>query len=83
MLPLFIIPFFFTLKINYLWAYSVENTGCFKKSFTTLQLQEFLIPQLDEDDPEGRIHFQEDGAPPHYLEEVREYRSKSDARDAT
>jgi len=27
-------------------------------------LQEFLIPQLDEDDQEGRIHFQQDGAPP-------------------
>ena len=36
-------------------------------------LQEFLIPQLDEDDQEGRIHFQQDGAPPHYLGEVREY----------
>jgi len=36
-------------------------------------LQEFLIPQLDEDDKEGRIHFQQDGAPPHYLGEVREY----------
>jgi hypothetical protein len=36
-------------------------------------LQQFLIPQLDEDDQEGRIHFQQDGAPPHYLEEVREY----------
>ena len=35
--------------------------------------QEFLIPQLDEDDQEGRIHFQQDGAPPHYLGEVREY----------
>jgi hypothetical protein len=35
-------------------------------------LQRFLIPQLDEDDQEGRIHFQE-GALPHYLEEVREY----------
>jgi len=23
--------------------------------------------------PEGRIHFQQDGAPPHYLGEVREY----------
>ena len=33
-------------------------------------LQEFLIPQLDK---EGRIHFQQDGAPPHYLGEVREY----------
>jgi hypothetical protein len=30
-------------------------------------LQQFLIPQLDEDDQEGRIHFQQDGAPPHYL----------------
>jgi hypothetical protein len=27
----------------------------------------------DEDDQEGRIYFQQDGAPPHYLEEVREY----------
>jgi hypothetical protein len=35
-------------------------------------LQQFLIPQLDEDDQEGCIHFQHDGAPPHYLE-VREY----------
>jgi hypothetical protein len=36
-------------------------------------LQQFLIPQLDEDDQEGRIHFQQDGAPPHYLEEVGKY----------
>jgi hypothetical protein len=36
-------------------------------------LQQFLIPQLDEDDQEGRIHFQQDGAPPHYLGEVLEY----------
>ncbi|PNF18244.1 hypothetical protein B7P43_G16457, partial [Cryptotermes secundus] len=36
-------------------------------------LQEFLIPQLDEDDQEGRNHIQQDGAPPHYLGEVREY----------
>ena len=36
-------------------------------------LQEFLIPQLDEDDQEGRIHFQQDSATLHYLGEVREY----------
>ena len=36
-------------------------------------LQEFLIPQMDEDDQEGRIHFQQDGAPPHYLGEVRPF----------
>jgi hypothetical protein len=36
-------------------------------------LQQFLIPQLDEDDQEGGIHFQQDGATPHYLGEVREY----------
>jgi hypothetical protein len=36
-------------------------------------LKQFLIPQLDEDDQEGRIQFQQDAAPPHYLEEVREY----------
>jgi hypothetical protein len=31
-------------------------------------LQQFLIPQLGEDDQEGCIHFQQDGAPPHYFE---------------
>jgi hypothetical protein len=31
-------------------------------------LQQFLIPQLDEDDQEGRILFQQDGAHPHNLE---------------
>jgi hypothetical protein len=36
-------------------------------------LQEFLIPQLDEDDQEGRIHFQQEGLTPHYLGEAREY----------
>jgi hypothetical protein len=29
--------------------------------------QQLLIPQLDEDDQEGRIHFQQDGAVPHSL----------------
>jgi hypothetical protein len=36
-------------------------------------LEEFLIPQLDEDDLEGHIHFQQDGAPPHYFEAAHEY----------
>jgi hypothetical protein len=37
-------------------------------------LQQSLIPQLDEDDQEGSIHFQQDGAPLiHYLGEVCEY----------
>jgi hypothetical protein len=36
-------------------------------------LQQFLIPQLDEDDQEERIHFQQEGTPPHYLGEFREY----------
>jgi hypothetical protein len=36
-------------------------------------LQQFLIPQLDEDNEEGRTHFQQEGPPPHYLGEVREY----------
>jgi hypothetical protein len=36
-------------------------------------LQQFLIPQLDEDDQEGRIHFQQDGEPLHYFTEVPEY----------
>jgi hypothetical protein len=36
-------------------------------------LQQFFIPQLDEDNQEERIHFQQDGASPYYLEELREY----------
>jgi hypothetical protein len=36
-------------------------------------LQQFLISQLDVDDQEVRIHFQQDGAPPHCLEQVLEY----------
>jgi hypothetical protein len=36
-------------------------------------LQQFLIPQLDEDDQEGYIHFQQDETLLHYLSEVREY----------
>jgi hypothetical protein len=36
-------------------------------------LQQFLIPQLDEDDQERRIHFQQDGVPPHNSGEVCEY----------
>jgi hypothetical protein len=36
-------------------------------------LQQFLIPQLDEDDQERRIHFQQYRAPPHYLGGVCEY----------
>jgi hypothetical protein len=35
--------------------------------------QQFLIRQLYEDDHEGRTHFQQHGAPPHYVREVREY----------
>jgi hypothetical protein len=38
-------------------------------------LWQFLIPQLDDDDQEGRIHSQQDGAQPHYVEEVCEYLS--------
>ena len=48
-------------------------TGCFKKSFTTPVVKLVQLVQLDEDDQEGRIHFQQDGKPPHYLGEVREY----------
>jgi hypothetical protein len=38
-------------------------------------LHQFLLPQVNEDDQEGRIHFQQEGASPHYLGEVREYLS--------
>jgi hypothetical protein len=38
-------------------------------------LEQFLIPQLNEDDKEGRIHFRQDSAPLRHLGEVREYLS--------
>ena len=68
-------------KVNVFCALSRERVyGPFFFMETTITgivyldtLQEFLIPQLDENDQEGRIHFQQDGAPPHYLGEVREY----------
>ncbi|PNF35740.1 hypothetical protein B7P43_G15308, partial [Cryptotermes secundus] len=41
--------------------------------YLDMLFQEFLIPQLDEDNQERRIHFQQDSAPPHYLGEVRKY----------
>ena len=54
--------------------YETLIQGVSKRALQLDMLQEFLIPQLDEDDQEGRIHFQQDGgAPPHYLGEVREY----------
>jgi hypothetical protein len=39
--------------------------------------QQFLNPQLDENDQEGHIQFQQDGAPPCYLGEVHEYPNTS------
>jgi hypothetical protein len=35
--------------------------------------QDFLIPELDENDQEGPINFHQDGAPSHSLAEVLEY----------
>jgi len=53
------------------WRYWYYSTTCMKGIVYLDMLKEFLIPQLDEDD-QGRIHYQQDGAPPHYLGEVRE-----------
>lgn len=36
-------------------------------------LQQFLIPQIDEDDRERNVYFMHDGAPPHYLTDVRDF----------
>jgi hypothetical protein len=47
--------------------------GVSKRALQLDMFQQFLIPQLDKDDQEGRIHFKQDGEPPHYLGEVREY----------
>jgi hypothetical protein len=33
------------------------------------KIQQFLVPHLNQDDQEGRIHFQQDGALPHYFQE--------------
>jgi hypothetical protein len=39
------------------------------------KLKQFLVSHLDEDDQEGRIHFQQDGASPlpNYIGEVHKY----------
>jgi hypothetical protein len=68
-------------KVNVFCTLSKEKVyGPFffvKKTITSIMylvmLQQFLIPHLDKDDQEGRIYFQQDGEPPHYLGEVREY----------
>jgi hypothetical protein len=65
-------------KVNAFCVLSKERVyGLFIFMETTItsivyldMLQQFLIPQLDEDDQGGRIRFQQDGAPPHYLGEV-------------
>jgi hypothetical protein len=33
-------------------------------------LEQFLFPQFGEEDHEGRLHFQQDGAPPRYHRDV-------------
>jgi hypothetical protein len=70
-------------KVNMFCSLSKERLyGPFLLMETTItgivyldMLREFLIPQLDEDDQEERINFQQDGSPPHYLAAVREYLS--------
>ena len=61
------------LTVNYLLVWDRIYIYIYRVFQKELYNSEFLIPQLDEDDQEGRIHFQQDGAPPHYLGEVREY----------
>jgi hypothetical protein len=65
-------------KVNVLCALSKEAVyGSFFMETTITNivyldmLRQFLIPQLDEDDQEGRIRFQQHRGTPHYLEEVR------------
>ncbi|GFG34678.1 hypothetical protein Cfor_10907 [Coptotermes formosanus] len=44
----------------------------FQKSLHILDmLEQFLFPHFGEDDHEGRAHFQQDGATPHYHRDVR------------
>jgi hypothetical protein len=70
-------------KVNAFCALSKERVyGPFFFMETTItgimypdMLQQFLIPQLAEEDQEERILFQQDSARPQYLGEVREYLS--------
>jgi len=58
------------------WAHKVVTgkfacvtvSACARKKYI-----HYRVFKKDEDDQEGRIHFQQDGAPPHYLGEVRVY----------
>ncbi|OZI14502.1 hypothetical protein CE195_08265, partial [Sodalis-like symbiont of Philaenus spumarius] len=36
-------------------------------------VQQFLIPQINEDDEERNVYFMQDGAPPHYLTDVKDF----------
>lgn len=36
-------------------------------------LQQFLTPQIDEDDQERKVYFMQDGAPPHHLTAARDF----------
>jgi hypothetical protein len=68
-------------KVNVFCAFSKERVyGPFvfmERAITGIVyldiLQQFLFPQADEDNQEGRIHVQQVGAPSHYLEEKCEY----------
>jgi len=74
-LSCYLLPF---CSFIHICDYAYEYTGCFKKSSTTLKAYRNLYRGHTQrfelsTDQEGRIHFQQDGAPPHYLGEVREY----------
>jgi hypothetical protein len=66
-------------KENVLCALSKKKKRVVETTITGLvyldMLQQFLIRHLDKDDQEGRTHFQQEGAPPHYRGEVRKYLS--------
>ncbi|GFG35592.1 hypothetical protein Cfor_00314, partial [Coptotermes formosanus] len=50
----------------------MEIYRVFQKSLYNLDmLEQFLFPQFGENDHEGRMHFRQDGAPPHYNRDIR------------
>ncbi|KAG8285316.1 hypothetical protein J6590_082730 [Homalodisca vitripennis] len=60
----------------YEWHSCFVETGCsvkHKKSSGRPSTSDEVVEQIDEDDRERNVFFMQDGAPPHYLTDVRDF----------
>ena len=52
---------------------TAQHFFCFFFTKYVDMIENFLIPQLDEDDHDRRLHYQQDGAPSHFSLHVRDF----------